>query len=135
LADTGTANIPGEPRCIATGNTRREQTHRILQLGHLSCRKRMVGPDVARSQIVHLIAERGTFMHRASDAHTKQVSNVKVQGAATSEPVVGMKEQRGGIPPHGRVRGSVWTDVRRNTGIRSPLGRGRSHSSKGTGKK
>ena len=123
MADTDTANTPGEPRCIATGNTRREQAHRIPQLGHLSCRKRMVGPDVARSRIVRQVAERGTFMYRVSDAHTKQVSNVKVQGAATSEPVIGMKEQRGGIPPHGRVRGSVWTDARRTqcTWIRTPL--------------
>ena len=83
----------------------------------------MVGPDVARSRIVRQVAERGTFIYRVSDAHTKQVSNVKVQGAATSEPVIGMKEQRGGIPPHGRVRGSVWTDARRTqcTWIRTPL--------------
>jgi hypothetical protein len=68
----------------------------------------MVGPDVARSQIVHLAAEYGMFtVYRASNAHTKQVLNVKVQGAVTREPVIGMKEKRGGIPPHGRVRGFV----------------------------
>jgi hypothetical protein len=39
-----------------------------------------------------------------------------------SEPVIGMKKQRGGIPPHGHhVRGSIRADVRKRTRIRTPL--------------